>query len=321
MIQDIVIEFNGIVLKLSFDNIDYLSWFIAYYKDYIRILSSEVLKYNYNFVFFTEYSKWISVTQANSMDIHAEAFDKVEVLYGEVIQNSIQMYYYIESGLTKAKYCPVRIIRNFLSKILVEEKGYLFMHMAAVENNGYSIAIMGDKFNGKTTSMMNLLCYGNYNYLSNDKIFIDSNNNCYTLPYSIGIRKGTIESNMKLKAKISENYDNFIHYQPFKDGSANERLFLLGDELCSYLDCKKVTNAHLLFIVKCVYDVNIKELRINEINNEEKKLWINKSNILSNNVRSNNLQSKHIYEIAYNENTSKEFVNAIDKIYTKMRKA
>ncbi|WP_157763302.1 hypothetical protein [Pseudomonas citronellolis] len=80
--------------------------------------------------------------------------------------------------------------------IVLREKGWGFVHASAVSLDGDVLAFIGDKFSGKTTSLLAMLEYTDARFITNDKMALSSNSPCdgvIGFPISIGIRVGTLE--------------------------------------------------------------------------------------------------------------------------------
>lgn len=87
----------------------------------------------------------------------------------------------------------MRLIRELFVYCITLTKRCSFFHAACVANNELAVAIIGDKFAGKTTMCLNFLNFG-WNFISNDKLVLvnkDNNILCWGLPIALGIREGT----------------------------------------------------------------------------------------------------------------------------------
>lgn len=309
-----------IFIDLSFDQSEYLTWFKVYFGDYIKIPSQVDNEIKYKLFFITDGENWDKIKILYNTEVKSKVYDGMEIMYLEPTYESSKLMehycYFIQGEFDKAKYCSVRIVRDMLIEIYIKDYNNLY-HMAAVEKNGSAITLMGNKFNGKTTSLINLLCYGSYNYLSNDKLLINNNNMCIALPYSIGVRCGTLNSDPFVASLFSKKINQMQHYQPLYH--ENERIFIMPNELCSLFNKKIVTNAKLVVCIKCVYDSDISSIRVRKLEMNEKLLFI-KSNLL-NGLQWNEQQYIHVdtYEITYNETLKSDFVLAVDELYEKFK--
>lgn len=90
---------------------------------------------------------------------------------------------------------PVRIIREYILR-QAQNYGGLFTHAAAVGNHKCSYLIPGHSGSGKTTLMWTLCRLLNFDYISNDRCILKSNDeklpNIYGWPLSIRLGRGLV---------------------------------------------------------------------------------------------------------------------------------
>lgn len=87
-----------------------------------------------------------------------------------------------------------RVIRNLIRLQLLEQ-GWVPLHGAALEKDGVGLCLIGGKFSGKTSTLINLLSYPDAKLVANTKFFIHDTGNGLEvcgLPHKAGIRVGTL---------------------------------------------------------------------------------------------------------------------------------
>ena len=108
-----------------------------------------------------------------------------------------------------------KIARNFITNLFIrlyQLKGALLLHCSCVEKDNKSVIIVGNANSGKTVTMLNLLDFG-FNFITNDFLIVDKNNNKLEFlpsPQFIGIRRSSrwlsLEKNRKYASLKSEGY-------------------------------------------------------------------------------------------------------------------
>lgn len=101
----------------------------------------------------------------------------------------------------------------------LQRQDSLICHAAAVECNGKALAIAAFSGGGKSTTMLRLMDNDQYNFLTNDRLFIQSNPRLSTVsafgvPKLPRINPGTIITNPKLESIIPEQRRNALHALP-----------------------------------------------------------------------------------------------------------
>ncbi len=352
------IYLDEIVIGIQLNDLIYYNWILKYFQNYFNeitcykeeykydkdIINIEV--YNYNDLialrnqvlndnnYIPEIITYHSYFSSNRKCEHE--YCVINDINGE----SKKIIVFIPNKCEEAKYTVIRIIRNILIHLSCNS-GLLYLHAAAVEKNGSGIAIVGNKYAGKTTTLINLITYGDCSFITNDKLLL---NGCketyiYGLPISIGIRSGTILKNKILFDKIWFNRRKFEHYlcQRELDGLDSEeeyikylkenlgKIFLLPYELCNLLDTNIVSKSPLKIIIIPEYNINCVKPEINKVSKKESQKVI-ENNVLEydgfrNKILNNNktiiakfLDSVEVFKIEYNENLVKSLIEIVDNL-------
>ncbi len=127
-------------------------------------------------------------------------------------ENNSCKVYFLDSYDKEAK---KKIARNFITNLFIrlyQLKGALLLHCSCVEKDNKSVIIVGKANSGKTVTMLNLLDFG-FNFITNDFLIVDKNNNKLEFlpsPQFIGIRRSSrwleLEKNKKYASLKSEGY-------------------------------------------------------------------------------------------------------------------
>jgi hypothetical protein len=139
-----------------------------------------------------------------------------------------------------------RSLRN-LMKLLFMEKGWVPFHSAACMWNDTGICILGGKFAGKTSTLVNLLAQPGARLVTNDTLFLRDGGTRLEgcgFPNKAGLRIGALAAYPRLVDWIETTTDSFypqIDAQTFRDivattpadelGSRSEKIVLLSTEL------------------------------------------------------------------------------------------
>ena len=117
--------------------------------------------------------------------------DSVIIAAGPCLQNDNQVINFINSQYM-----------NWL-----QLNGWLICHASGLEIRGHGVGLAGFSGGGKSTLMLNLLEENSVNYLTNDRLFIRSNNNTVQargIPKLPRINPGTIVHNARLHKLLSK---------------------------------------------------------------------------------------------------------------------
>lgn len=170
-----------------------------------------------------------------------------------------------------------RSLRN-LMKLLLIDKGWLPFHSAACIRNDTGICILGNKFAGKTSTLVNLLAQPGARFVSNDNLFVRDGGTCIEgcgFPNNAGLRIGTLAAHPGLANRIEKTTHSFhprIDAATFHDiiattpadelRSSPERIVLLSTELAECLDVpiEHVTAIDLFLVVQ--FDPSAEQSRL-----------------------------------------------------------
>ncbi|MBC1412430.1 hypothetical protein HB961_04155 [Listeria welshimeri] len=146
----------------------------------------------------------------------------------------------------------MRFIRELLVTNIQERKVYL--HAGCVEYYQKGILIIGDKFSGKTTTILNLLSTGKFDYVSNDKVFINGNN-ISSLPMSMGVRYGTLSKNKAFIRIFNIKEAEYSLYEK------NSRVFLSPLKIMDCLNVELKFQSKLSYVLAPKYDSEITKVK------------------------------------------------------------
>ncbi len=171
-------------------------------------------------------------------------------------------------GTLKSRRTTVkRSLRNMM-KLLLIEKGWLPLHSAACILNDTGICILGGKFAGKTSTLLNLLARPGAKFVSNDNLFLRDGGTFLEscgFPNNAGLRIGTLAAYPWLAdwlEKTGESFHPRIDAKTFRDlvettpaaelGSRPEKIVLLSTELAELFDIpvEQATPIELFLVVQ-----------------------------------------------------------------------
>jgi hypothetical protein len=170
-----------------------------------------------------------------------------------------------------------RCLRN-LMKLLLMEKGWLPLHSAACVWNDIGICILGGKFAGKTSTLVNLLAQPGARLVGNDNLFLRDGGTRLEgcgFPNNAGLRLGTLGAHPGLLDWIETTTDSF-HPRPdvgtLRDivattppddwGSRPEKIVLLSTELAEQfgVPIEHLTAVDLFLLVQ--FDPSLEQSRL-----------------------------------------------------------
>ena len=177
-----------------------------------------------------------------------------------------------------------RSLRNMM-KLLLMEQGWLPFHSAACVWNDTGICILGGKFAGKTSTLINLLAQPGARFVSNDTLFLRDGGTFIEgcgFPNKAGLRIGALVANPRLVDWIERTTDSFypqIDAETFHDivattpadelGSRSEKIVLLSTELAEQLGIpiEHVTPIELFLVVQ--FDPSLEQSRLAPVTEPE----------------------------------------------------
>jgi hypothetical protein len=170
-------------------------------------------------------------------------------------------------GLEDRRKTVKRSLRN-LMKLLLMEQGWLPFHSAACVWNDTGICILGSKYAGKTSTLLNLLTRPGARLVTNDNLFLRDGGACVEgcgFPNKAGLRIGVLAAYPRLVDWIERTTDSFYPQidaatfhrilattPPDELGGRSEKIVLLPTELADQLDVpiEHVTPVHLFLVVR-----------------------------------------------------------------------
>jgi hypothetical protein len=178
-----------------------------------------------------------------------------------------------------------RSLRN-LMKLLFIERGWLPFHSAACTWNDVGICILGGKFAGKTSTLLNLLDRPGARLVTNDNLFLRGGGarleGC-GFPNKAGLRIGALAAYPRLVNWIEQTTDSFypqIDAATFHDivattpadelGSRSEKIVLLATELAEQfgVPIQHVTPIELFLVVR--YDPSLEKSRLTPVTDPQR---------------------------------------------------
>jgi len=265
-------EYQGISVGLYSDDPGLLDWFRAFFGGYFTVTTSEqtdaVVYSSHDPVVFERLKEQATANgQPRSADETEYAADaQSSVIYTREIDQAkgrVEESCFIlaqpgrrvlvsSSGTTSDRQKAVkRSLRNTM-KLLLMEKGWLPFHSAACVWNDTGICILGGKFAGKTSTLVNLLTRPGARLVTNDNLFLREEGTYIEgcgFPNKAGLRIGALAAYPRLVDWIGQATDSFypqIDAEDFRRivattpadelGARPEKIVLLPTELAAQLD-------------------------------------------------------------------------------------
>jgi hypothetical protein len=291
-------EYQGISLGLYSDEAALLGWFSKFFGGYFTVTASSqtdaVVYSSQDPAVFQRLKEWATsrgrrrsedeteyAVDAQHRIIYSRELDEAK---GKVEENCFVLsqpgrnVLVSSPGTLKDRQKTVkRSLRNMM-KLLLMEKGWLPFHSAACVWNDTGICILGGKFAGKTSTLLNLLARPGAKFVSNDNLFLRDGGTCLEgcgFPNKAGLRIGALVAYPKLVDWIGKTTDSFypqIDAETFRDivattpadelGSRSEKIVLLSTELAEQLDVpiEQVTPIELFLVVQ--FDPSLEQSRL-----------------------------------------------------------
>jgi hypothetical protein len=170
-----------------------------------------------------------------------------------------------------------RSLRNMM-KLLFMERGWLPFHSAACVWNDTGICILGGRFAGKTSTLVNLLAQPGARLVSNDTLFLRDTGTGIEgcgFPNKAGLRIGALTAYPRLVEWIEQATDSFypqidaatyreiVATTPAEElGARPEKIVLLSAELAERFEVpiEHVAPIHLLLVVQ--FDPSLQQSRL-----------------------------------------------------------
>jgi hypothetical protein len=295
------LEYQGIAVGLHSDEPDLLNWFSAFFGGYFTVTGNErpdaEVYSSQDAALFHRLKEWATSSgQARSDDeveyavdaqhsiIHSREVDAAKGTVEEncfVLSKSGRRVLVSSPGALKARRNTVkRSLRN-LMKLLLMEKGWLPFHAAACIWNDTGICILGGKFAGKTSTLVNLLAQDGARLVTNDNLFLRDGGTFLEgcgFPNKAGLRIGALAAYPRLVDWIERTTDSFypqIDAATFRDivattpvdelGSRSEKIVLLSTELAEQFDVpiQHVAAVELFLVVQ--FDPSVERSRLTPV--------------------------------------------------------
>jgi hypothetical protein len=291
-------EYQGVAVGLHSDEADLLNWFSKFFGGYFTVTRSErtdaVVYSSQDPAVFHRLKEWATssgrprsegeteyVVDAQHRISYSREVDEAKGKVEEncfVLANSGRKVLVSSPGALKDRQKTVkRALRNMM-KLLFMEKGWLPFHAAACIWNDTGICIIGGKFAGKTSTLVNLLSQPGARLVSNDNLFLRDGGPLLEgcgFPNKAGLRIGALVAYPRLVDWIENTSDSFypqIDAATFRDivattpadelGGRSEKIVLLSTELAEQFDVpiEHVTAIELFLVVQ--FDPSLQESRL-----------------------------------------------------------
>lgn len=236
------------------------------------------------------------------------------IYYNESKKNIILSHIYEEHN-----HELMRLIRELFVHYIAVTKRSCFFHAACVAKGNKAIAIIGDKFAGKTTMCLTLLSNG-WDFISNDKLILELSGKdkivCWGLPIALGIREGTKQIFSKNLYDINLDLeDNRYYLTPNQVIDRFSTKIANGCTLKLFLMPQFSPEAEEITYKKLQYG-EIKEIiqhqHLNPFYSEKKRISSLKEE--TNLYFENDLYNIPVYSILINENLNHKINNTIMQI-------
>ncbi len=291
-------EYQGVSLGLGTDDAALLDWFSGFFSGYFTVTTSDrtdaaVYSSQDRAVFDRLKEQATAHGRPRSDDeIEYDVDDQNRLVYsckaerktGDVVESCFVLS---RPGRRVLVACPgapedrrdtvKRSLRNTM-KLLFMEKGWIPFHSAACVWNDTGICILGSKFAGKTSTLVNLLARPGAKLVTNDNLFLrdaGSRLEGCGFPNKAGLRIGALAAYPRLMEWVETTTDSFyrqIDVQSVRDilattpadelGSRPERIVLLSTELAEQFDVpiEHVADIRLFLVVH--FDPSLERSRL-----------------------------------------------------------
>lgn len=304
-------------VRLMFESQNDYTWFMEYFEGYFTISEDIQKPVNITLNVYRSRDVYLADSGANE-GIQEIIYEQQRVAFYQM-DSEIFLYVHLADIGGQSHYVPIRLLRDVIVDRCID-RGFMYLHASAVDYHGRAVIVVGDKFSGKTTSMLCLLESHRYGFLTNDKILFDPHENTlYGLPFSIGVRGGTLEHFPEFSARIQARQQSLKHYQihsVFENVTQKlEKFFLMPAELSSLENVRLCVRSKLELILCPCYNPDVTEICVVKLQGEPRESTL-KNCILKGGVQEELAFSLDIpvYRIDYNENLFVQFNEAICKI-------
>lgn len=186
------LKYNHTILRIKSNMSETFKFLKKMFGKYIDVCEEIIGKEDYT-IDIIGYSLGFGAEDLSNFQIYNEKLEKREIQVAINKTNKIILLRFIKDTSTcyeEEQYYVFRFIRKVFL-ILEFGKGRKMLHSGCVEYHGDGISIIGDKFSGKTTTIINLIKDNEFSYVSNDKIILDCLNDnlrAVAIPIAMGVR-------------------------------------------------------------------------------------------------------------------------------------
>ena len=291
-------EYQGVSLGLCTDDAALLDWFSAFFGGYFTVTTSDrtdaAVYSSQDRAVFERLKEWaIARGRPRSEDEVEYDIDAqhrlvyscaVERKTGDVVESCFVLS---RPGRRVLIACPdapedrrdtvKRSLRN-LMKLLFMEKGWIPFHSAACVWNDTGICILGSKFAGKTSTLVNLLARPGAKLVTNDNLFLrDAGTRLEGcgFPNKAGVRIGALAAYPELMEWVGTTTDSFyrqIDIRTVRDilattpadqlGRRSERISLLSTELAEQFSVPIEHVAEIRLFLVVHFDPSLERSRL-----------------------------------------------------------
>ena len=294
-------EYLGTAIGLHTDEADLLNWFSAFFGGYFTVTANEridaAVYSSRDPAVFRRLKEWATssgrprsaddteyVVDAHHRIIYSREVDDAKGDVDEtcfVLSTSDRSVLVASPGALEDRQKAVkRSLRNWM-KLLFMERGWLPFHSAACVWNDTGICILGGKYAGKTSTLVNLLARPGARLLTNDTLFLRDGGDVLEgcgFPNKAGLRIGALAAYPKLVDWIETTTDSFypqIDAETFRHavattpvdelGSRSEKIVLLSSELAQQFDVpiQHVATMEVFLVVR--FDPSLERSRLTPV--------------------------------------------------------
>lgn len=291
-------EYQGISLGFHSDESDLLDWFGQFFGGYFAVTTNDrtdaVVYSSHDPVVFQRLKEEATshgrprsddeleyVLDADHRILYSreadEAKGKVEENCFVLSQPGRNVLVASPGSLKDRQKTVKRSLRNMM-KLLFMEKGWVPFHSAACTWNDTGICILGGKYAGKTSTLVNLLAQPGARLVSNDTLFLRDGGACLEgcgFPNKAGLRIGALVAYPRLVDWIERTTDSFypqIDAETFRDivattpadelGGRSEKIVLLSTELAEQFDVPIEQVAVIDLFLVVTFDPSLEQSRL-----------------------------------------------------------
>jgi hypothetical protein len=298
-------EYQGVSLGLGTDDADLLDWFSKFFAGYFAVTTSDrtdaAVYSSRDPALFERLKEWATAhgqpRSEGEVEYTVDAQRrliyscKAERKTGDVVEACFVLS---RPGRRVLVVCPgapeerrdtvKRSLRNMM-KLLFMEKGWIPFHSAACTWNDIGICILGGKFAGKTSTLVNLLARPGAKLVTNDNLFLrDAGTRLEGcgFPNKAGLRIGALAAYPELLEWVETVDDSFyrqIDLRTVHDilattpadelGGRSERIVLLSTELAEQfgVPIEHVADIRLFLIVH--FDPSLERARLEPLTDRQ----------------------------------------------------